>query len=241
MIDIVYVLGNGSRWKDNEIRFSLRSIEKHGSGFRNVYIIGNCPVFLKKVFHIPFPDRYNREHGKERNIATKLLRACECKALSDRFIFFNDDHFLLHDVKLEKFPYYHRGFLQESIAGGNQFNNYKKSMRNTLEALRLKGLKTVDFDIHTPIVYDKEQFPRIISQFDWNLKWGYVIKSLYGNSFGMKSKHLLDGKINSPHTVEGLQEFIKGKAVLSIGDRVINDSFQQFMLELYPKKSRWEK
>ena len=39
-MDVVYILGKGSVWKDNEIRYSLRSIEKHLTGFDRVFIVG---------------------------------------------------------------------------------------------------------------------------------------------------------------------------------------------------------
>ena len=55
-IDVVYVLGKGTKWNDNEIRFSLRSLAKNVTGIRNVYIVGERPDFLKRVIHISYPD-----------------------------------------------------------------------------------------------------------------------------------------------------------------------------------------
>ncbi len=44
-IDLVYILGKGSKWSDNEIRFSLRSIEKYFD-YRKIFIIGEKPESL---------------------------------------------------------------------------------------------------------------------------------------------------------------------------------------------------
>ena len=46
MIDVVYILGDGSKWGNNEIKYSLRSLEKYGKNIRDVYICGNKPYFV---------------------------------------------------------------------------------------------------------------------------------------------------------------------------------------------------
>ena len=47
MIDIVYALGSGSKWDNNELRYSLRSLEKNFLDLRNIYIVGTFPHFLQ--------------------------------------------------------------------------------------------------------------------------------------------------------------------------------------------------
>ena len=44
-MDIVYILGNGSKFNNEEIRYSLRSLEKFVN-FDRVFIVGECPKFL---------------------------------------------------------------------------------------------------------------------------------------------------------------------------------------------------
>ena len=55
-MDIVIPLGTESRWHDNELRFTLRSIEKHLTGYRNVIIVGWCPPWVQNVVHIKKED-----------------------------------------------------------------------------------------------------------------------------------------------------------------------------------------
>jgi hypothetical protein len=86
-IDVVYVLGTGSKWKNNELRFSLRAIEKNLTGYRDIYVIGENPGFLQNVIHIPYPDEL--PGNADGNIARKVLRACREKKLSDNFLFIN--------------------------------------------------------------------------------------------------------------------------------------------------------
>ena len=58
-MDIVYIIGSGSKWQDNELRYSLRSIEKFGGNFGEVYIVGDrLPPFIdpSTVRYLPVKD-----------------------------------------------------------------------------------------------------------------------------------------------------------------------------------------
>ena len=46
MIDVFYVIGTGSKWQNNELRYSLRSLEMFGKNIKDVYIVGNKPYFI---------------------------------------------------------------------------------------------------------------------------------------------------------------------------------------------------
>ena len=50
---VVYVLGTGSKWKNYELLYSLRSIEKNLKGFTDVVIVGELPSWIQNVIHIP--------------------------------------------------------------------------------------------------------------------------------------------------------------------------------------------
>lgn len=72
MIDVVYKLGNGSRFDDAELRYSLRSL----SNFRDlgkIYVVGKKPAWIKNVIHIPAGDPY--KSNKDANIINKIILA----------------------------------------------------------------------------------------------------------------------------------------------------------------------
>jgi hypothetical protein len=73
-IDVVYILGKGSTWSDNEIRFSLRSVDINLE-HRGVFIIGDKPDFIntKHLTHIPAEDIHTE---KLKNALHKLKIAC---------------------------------------------------------------------------------------------------------------------------------------------------------------------
>lgn len=232
-MDIVYVLGTGSRWHNNELRYSLRSVEKHLKAYDNVYIVGFKPGWLQNVIHIPADDAFRQE--KERNIFHKITVACLDKRVSEDFIFFNDDHFLLQDV--ESMPYYHREPLEQYVKG--RVTTYKISANNTLQALKRRGYSTLNFDVHAPIIYNKSKFLEL-KKYNWNIRGAYIIKSLYCNTHGITGEMLTDCKIQTPLTELQLHDRIKGRPVFSIGDGAITKTLRLFMDRLYPRESEFE-
>lgn len=226
MISVVYALGNKSRWQNNEIRFSLRSVEKHLKGFLDVWVVGERPDFLRNVNHIPAPDPYD---VPDRNIMEKIKKACENPGVSDPFLFFNDDHYLLADYQAEEFPYYYDMPLQEKIAKRGM-DNYGQRMQNSMKHLQRLGKPIKNFDIHTPILYQKQAFLDNVCSLDWTITQGYVIKSLYANSLNIDGAYLKDCKHNYPVDTPLYSTFPKVPA-----------NIQKFLLEKFPNPSKFER
>lgn len=236
MIDILYILGRGSKFKNNEIRFSLRSIQKHLSNYRNVYIVGECPDFLTDVIHIPMDDT---QICKETNIYAKILRACQEPEISDNFIFFNDDHFLNIDFDAVNFPNFYKCDIE--FTAKKVRNMYRFAVRNTLAILKEKGYSTFNFDTHTPIIYNKHKFLEVMPGYDWTIRYGYIIKSLYGNTVGLTGVPDKDYKINSPMDCDRLRAIIGQSKVWSIGDKALSNNLSIVLNDMYPVKSKWER
>lgn len=230
-MDVVYVLGNGSRWKNNELKYSLRSIEKYLK-FGKVFIVGEKPDWIKDIIHIPATDPHRA--NKERNIYEKILLACNDDRISNNFFFFNDDHFLLK--KVDRLEAHHREPLEEFTWG--RYTMYKHSANNTISHLKRRSLSTFNYDIHCPIVYNKEKFKAM--DYNWNVRYGYLIKSLYGNTHQLQGRIMEDCKIQTTLTIHQLKDRVKDRWVFSIGDGAICKDLVKFMDELYPEKSRFE-
>src|SRR4051812_2193913 len=104
VVDVVYPFGKGSLWKNNELRYSLRSLEENCIGVKNVFVIGQNPEFLSdKVIHVPYQDIYT---NKSRNIMSKIHWICNDRRVSDNFVMLNDDYFFLQQINLAEYPYY---------------------------------------------------------------------------------------------------------------------------------------
>lgn len=237
MIDLVYVLGKGSLWNDKEIKYSLRSVNKYLSGFRNIFIIGELPEFIHNVIHIPHSDM---EMNKEANIKQKILAACDNPDISTNFLFLNDDHFLLSDFDAQTFPYYYKGTLGNLLARKRR-GLYYRAVDRTYRHLLDKSSSTLHFDTHCPIVYNKDKFRKVISEMNWETRCGIIIKSLYCNRLGIEGIKEPDCKINKLCSKEEILSIIKERKFFSIGNRALNNNLEEVLEQLYPEKSPWEK
>ena len=224
MIDIVYTLGIGSKWNNNEIKYSLRSIEKYLKNYRNIWIVGECPEFLTNVYHLPYPDKFLIP---DQNIADKIKHACKCPYISNDFLFFNDDHYLLQTFDAPNFPYYWDVPLEEKVKKLGHVG-YGARVSNTYNHLKAHDLPTKNFDVHTPIVYNKDLFLETVMSVDWSK--AYIIKSLYANSLKIEGEQLPDNKT----------ERVPSGKIFSSRPRVGYNQGKWFK-EYYGKKSNFEK
>jgi hypothetical protein len=239
MIDIVYALGTGSTWDNNELRYSLRSIEKHLKNYNRVFIIGECPGWIQNVIHIPHSDG----DGHERNIMNKIKRACQIEDISDFFMFLNDDHFFLQDMNAMSYPYFYNTSLVNKIAARRD-DYYRKVLYYTWCAFRDET--SYNFDIHCPILYNKHKFPEVMNYYDWD-KYEFVIKSLYCNHLGIEGVQMEDCKIGGRMASWQLEKKIKDRHIFSIGDKCLQpypgeqeSSVKTLLRELFPNKSKYE-
>jgi hypothetical protein len=241
-IDVVYVLGTGSNWSNNEIRFSLRSLEKNLKGMGRVFIVGELPDFIQGVVHIQHPDEYGPAIP-DGNIIKKVLRAIADPSLSENFLFINDDHVLLKPVVAEKIPYFHKGDLNSfPDSYFENKNRWRKTLKRTRDVLNFKGLTALHFDCHTPMLINKTLFPEVMGQFDYGVDKGYTMKSLYANSAGVKPI-LLEGQkkvVFEHYTKSQLDERLKSCSFLSFNDGGLNLELKIWLNEKFPKMSKYE-
>lgn len=243
MVDVVYIVGFGSQWKNNELRYSLRSVERNLKNFRNVYIVGEKPAFVTGVKHIQFPDM---ENIPSKNTYKKILQACKDEQLSQRFLLMNDDFFFNKKVEADTYPYYYRGTIENYLEKRSskerklQASPYIQTMEATLQQLRYKGLSTLHFGIHTPVILDKILFPKICSGFDWRYNNGLSTRSIYCNSLNIVPVEKTDCKINHKVSYHDLQRITANQEVFSIGDNAIGMPMNRFMEDLFPDPSRFE-
>lgn len=234
MMDLVYILGKGSRWKNNEIRFSLRSVEKNLK-HRKVFVIGYKPDWMTGVIHVPMNDPYQH---KQKNAIEKIRLACKNSEISEAFILMNDDFFLLQNCG-ESFP----GFTYKTITDlmdnhSTKGGYYYRAMKDTIGLLREANIGDVNFEIHAPIVFEKTKFLQMTDAINW-METGYLFRSIYGNSFGIKTEELeQDCKAYDWY---GVPIIARRSPILSIADAVaLHPKFQKFIQERFPEKSHFE-
>lgn len=237
-----------------ELRFALRSIEKYLTGYRDIYLIGDKPDWFTEAkfildftpiysslmpsggmslmsrinkstssFHISFNDVPLR---KQFSIMQKLLSAYN-SSVSQEFIYWHDDHFLLKPCSEIK-PWY-EGTLKEAL--GKASGSYHTAIQNTLD--HFGNIKY--FDIHTPCIFEKEKIQEL-NKLDWSKE--YIIKSSYFNN--SEGEEMQDCKIDRLLSKEAITERIKDRLFFSVGPNGFKKPMIEKLYELYPDKSRYE-
>lgn len=186
--DIVYVVRYG---EDNEaLRYSLRSLDN--IPHRYVYVFGYCPSWVRNVNYV-----YLNQTGKadQYNSNYNLLTACQTKAVSDNFIFMNDDFMVMQDI--ETLVPCHQGLLDDRIAGYKQGDRYTQAFslvatRNELRKL-LPGMELYSYELHFPMLMNKQKILDMLSLWERPLL-SLRPRTFYGNLYANEGEYKQDVK-----------------------------------------------
>ena len=221
-----------------QLLYSLRSIEKYLIGFDSLYIVGDIHPNINANY-IPFVD--NLEQGfKDANIYQKCAKALDYVS-NGRGLMLNDDHYILAPYDVLYYPFFYReGDMIKTIEKHvDRSEGTGAVMGNTREFLLEKGATVRNYDVHCPIIYEKEAFKALESA-DWTKPNGYGVKSLYCNLNKVKGTFIEDNKM-FPHMNEAdSRNAIKNHPFFSTSP-LIRDHQMKILQELYPEKSHWEK
>lgn len=235
-IDVVYILGDESRWDDREIFYSVRSVEKHLKNYRKIFIVGRKPIFFgPNVIEIPYQDIFG---NKARNIMAKIRRAATDTRVTGEFILMNDDYFLLEDVDATTYPYYYKNTLQKSVDINCNNGDYLPHLQATLKLMQAHNLPTKNFDSHYLIRYNKAKFRAVCDKYDWAVSHGFIMRSVYCNTLGIEGIWREDCKINHPHIY--WDKATAGLPMFSIGHRSGCKALLNFLYSNFPKPSNAE-
>ena len=213
-----------SRWQDQEVKYALRGVEKYLTGVRNVVIIGDMPAKITGVIHIPHPAD-TRIPWKEKNIYERIRLACEDERVSDRFLYMNDDHFLLSEYEAAGFPGYY-----------SEWPNHNGAYQHTLNNSR--EICTRFYDVHCPMLISKQRFIATVGALDWNKKFGYCMKSVYAK--GLPGEEYPGMKIREQNPIGVLRRMVAGRKWFSVCDQSRGPELERLLNELYPVKSKYE-
>ena len=146
-MDIVYPLWSPSKHHNKELRYSIRSAWKHGKNLGKLWIVGMPIRFLHSRHIIPYDPSYR---CKDVNIFGAALQACENPDVSDPFLLFNDDYFMLREFDANAIPAWY------GDVPLFQQKRSQKIFRKTLMFLGARGIKEPKFfDVHMPIPIHK--------------------------------------------------------------------------------------
>ena len=211
-MDVVYILGSGSLSQNDEIRYSIRSLDQHMLDLRDIYVVGEMPQKLPYAKHIPANDGFTE---RWKNAYNKVRKACDIEGLSDEFLLMNDDFFMLEDFMGAEWPFY----ALEGSNGGT--------------------CGTHSFHIHCPIRLSREFYKNM--PFSLDQKACRSPRSFYGNYYRAKPTFCKDFILRAANDCKPFDEQVKGQPCFSISDSsMLYEPFRQWLQTLYPDPSGYE-
>lgn len=180
---------------NEELRYVLRSIAKNMPGHK-IWLLGYKPTWLEGpvefvLVNAPISNKY-------RNVAASIKTACQTPAISDDFLLFNDDFFVLKPVSS------HVDFKRCSIADSVKRlaplgGTYLNSLKLTGDILQRMGIKDpADYGLHIPITYNKQKWLKA-----WNTQLQHNpekdpvhMRTIYGNMYSLAKNFMEDIKIS---------------------------------------------
>jgi hypothetical protein len=235
-MDLVVPLGK-SKTDYLDLRYALRSIEKFTT-IDKVFLIGEKPSWIQNVIHHSYPDTKG-EAWKERNIAEKTGLACQIAELSDNFLFSNDDIVFLKETDVENYPYYSKGTCYGSMLKNK--STYRATMNHTRKVLAELGLEDFNADGHCPIIFNKEKFLTSFTGKMWDVPYGYGMKTIYCAKNGIQTEFMKDLKFHTKMTKEDVKLYTQGRHVFSFSDGALKTGVREYLEELLPSPSKYER
>ena len=218
----LYPLDWNSRWDNNELRYSLRSLEKHCQ-VDSVTVVGNCPRWLQNVQHVPFNpmdgSKINREY-------TALLGALPY--VPNEFVFMNDDFYVMEPMK--EIGLFHQGTLRQMIKWALIDNPtgddlYTVARQSTMDVLQEFCPEPLDYELHVPMPLLRDAVYNVAATYSFwdNLQF----RTIYGNVLGGLGEKMLDVKD------------VWGKPFFST-DSNVSDTTRVRLQQAFPEPSRFE-
>lgn len=239
-----------SGWGDcEELRYSLRSLEKFADWDLDVVIIGYLPDWLKKVTHVEFQD--GGRGGVSANVAYKidLLRR---RFQDDEFVWMNDDHYLLKKTNIKELK---RGRYLANLKGvptpvtpkkwrKGVYRPTKWQMRvfNTRDRCKELGLPEYNPALHIPAVYYRDVMKEAFNSFD--LYSGAMLFSVahFNLSVGMKAVQPMLGEDRlGLYNKASLPTNWDKYRFLNHDNVGLTDALKGKLEELFSEKSRFER
>lgn len=204
-LDIVYFIKDGVR--NEEFRYSLRSVCKNMPHGR-IWVFGGCPKSIVPDIRVRV-----KQEGKTKwdKVHAMFKLACENKELSDNFILFNDDFFVMKPV--DKIETIHRGLMEEHVKVLGK-SPYATMLTGIGEELKRRKLTTYSYELHTPFIFNKKKLLKLLND-NPDLR---CTRTMYGNTYKIGGKRASDVKIFSSKPSFDY----KSTTFLSTDDPVIN-------------------
>lgn len=229
MNDIVYILRQG---KNEELRYSLRSVEKNYPHER-VIIYGGKPDGIEPDLFIPYAQPGDTKWEKVRKTIELI---CKNDQLTEDFILFNDDFFIMKPV--ENPTNYYDGTLAErinSIEGAlfGRHSVYSDRLRHLEDTLKRAGIENpLNYAHHTPMIINREKMLETLKKYPNEP----MFRALYGNINQIGGENMPDVKF-----YQRRQPFPIGQYASTADESWRQEKIGQIIRGKFAMRSRFER
>lgn len=244
-MDLVILYKKSPSTCEDEIRFTIRSMEKYVK-FDNLIVIGDRPSFLNaKAIYINLTlenDGIKRDClFKHIDMLAKAKAIIADERISNDFIWSNDDFIMLQPQ--ERIPYYYNRTLEEwhdaknnnwEMSGGFKSNTWIKYINEVYEVFP----EGKWYEVHYPIVFNKKKLDNVIKKY--KLKHLGTIRSFYCNNY----KTIKGEQIERDYKIYSVDDYKRYKNAPFISTTNEMGRFEpliQFLAAKFPQKSSYEK
>ena len=215
----------------DEIRFSIRSVNKFFDGKALCTIVGDRPPWWNgHVINCPrIPPGPNRGFN---DMVNKMVTISSHPEVHSQFVWMMDDIYFLKPVTLAELSL-PRAILYREARG----NSWSRRKSNTMRLLREKNRPNHDYATHLPHVAEKAKLATIVEEFD--LRNNCVLwECLYGNTYRPRpySVKPFFARLTDPSaSVTTIAERCHRASVMNHLAQCFTPEMRQFLSELLPE------
>lgn len=229
--DVVYILKNNIEENEEELRYSVRSVEKNFP-YNRVCFYGGTPKTIIPDLMVP----HIQNHPSKITRALQTLRvAFEDEQLTENIWLFNDDFFIMQPFT--DFSPIYNGNLLDYANKISKRRGAKTKYVFRLEKsdlyLKTNGFTTLNYETHTPFLFNRKKGIFIFDNF---FQDNCLFRCVYGNIYKIGGRDMNDPKIIT------IKSQPNGAApLLSTNDRSFkNGLVGKFIREQFPEPSKFE-
>ncbi|HZK93147.1 MAG TPA: hypothetical protein VFC67_02985 [Prolixibacteraceae bacterium] len=261
MIGIFYpYLASASRW--DELRYSLRSLDKFFNEDFEVWIVGDMPEWIRNVKHIPHQKTEMTKAGATYDAVSKLKLYIDHDDSPHQFLRMYDDVYLTGTRTVKQMQITRYLFTNDELNSGEFASGgivWRDQVFRSTDAVVSLGYPGYMTETHCPEVFEKMKMRKIFEMFD-PLENRLLTSTLYFNVFPYELM-LKDRKVEralfygyesdfsyGPGECEPVETQLNrvsgvcaGKYYLNHNDDGLDDNLKKFIRGMFPDKCRFEK
>jgi len=219
-----------SEAQGDEIRFSVRSVEKFFDGRAKCTIIGDRPPWF--TGHVIRKKRVPESTPKRsyRDMLSKVWFMATHAEIDSEFVWMMDDIYFLRPFTFEEVAVPRAERFHRSSA-----NTWQRIKAETMDELTSRGLTNHDYATHAPHVADKEKLRLLFDDFDLHhktLTWELIYGNLYRET-PERSRPFMS-RIGKHMSMEQISHVTRNSTVLNHTSSAWCKGMRDYLLALMP-------